>query len=46
MKSDEKAFVYKCKLILRNLISFHLFALTFSQVGLFLDKPFPRIGFQ
>ena len=39
MKSDEKAFVYKCKLILRNLISFHLFAFkpklndTFFQNG-------------
>lgn len=40
MKSDEKAFVYKCKLILRNLISFHLFAFKPKLNGIFFQNGF------
>jgi len=40
MKSDEKAFVYKCKLILHNLISFHLFAFKPKLNGIFFSEWF------
>ena len=40
MKSDEKAFVYKCKLILRNLISLHLFAFKPKLNGIFFQNGF------